>query len=130
MMRDSDMAACLASPHLWFDDAASSLVAKDLEVAQKYLASVKEKKDAIDQIVTSYQAMYQATQALLHSIRYKASGFRAVVTVLEDYFVKKGILDRVHLTSLLRGQKIEGTPQENLEAAEAYLAAVKKALGK
>jgi uncharacterized protein (UPF0332 family) len=130
MMRDSDLQACLASPHLWFDDAAPNLVAKDLDSAQKYLASVKDKKDAVDQIVTSYQAMYQATQALLHSIRYKASGFRAVVTVLEDYFIKNGILDRVHLDHLLRGQKLAGTPQENLEAAEAYLAAVNKALGK
>ena len=31
---------------------------------------------------------------------------------------------------LLRAQKVEGTPQENLEAAEQYLAAVKKILGK
>lgn len=130
MMRDSDIAACLASPHLRFDEAAANLVAKDMENAQKYLASVKGQKDAVDQIVTSYQAMYQATQALLHSIRYKASGFRAVVTVLEDYFVKKGILERVHLDHLLRGQSLSGTPQENLEAAEAYLAAVRKVLGK
>jgi len=80
--------------------------------------------------VTSYQAMYQATQALMHSINYKATGFRAIVTALESYFIKKGILDRVHLDHLLRGQKIEGTPQENLEAAEAFVAAVKKVVAK
>ena len=130
MMRESDLQACLNSPHLWFDDAAANLVNKDLESAQKYLGSVKEQKDAVNQIVVSYQVMYQATQALLHSIRYKASGFRAVVTVLEDYFVKKGLLERVHLDHLLRGQSLVGTPEENLEAAEAYLTAVKKALGK
>lgn len=130
MMRESNLEACLNSPHLWFDDTATNLVAKDLETAQKYLGSVKDQKDAVDKIVTSYQAMYQATQALLHSIRYKASGFRAVVTVLEDYFVKKGIMDKVHLDNLLRGQGVLGTPDENLQAAEAYLAAVKKALGK
>lgn len=130
MMRSSVLEACLAGPHLRYDETAVNLVAKDLEGAQKYLASVKGKKDAIDQIVTSYQAMYQATLALLHSINYKATGFRPIVTALEDTFVKKGILDRVHLEHLLRGQKVLGTPQENLEAAEAYLAAVKKALGK
>lgn len=130
MMRGSDLSASLNSGHLRFDEAAGALVAKDLESAQKYLASVKEKKDAIDQIVTSYQAMYQATMALLHSINYKATGFRQIVTTLEEYFVKKGILEKTHVEHLLRGQKVEGTPQENAEAAEAYLAAVKKALGK
>src|SRR5207237_10054655 len=120
MMRSPDLQQCLQSPFLWFDEASAALVAKDLEAAQKYLASVKDKKDAMDQVVTSYQAMYQATMALLHSINYKATGFRAVVTVLEEYFLKNG-LERVQIDRLLRAQKIEGTPHENLEAAEQYL---------
>jgi uncharacterized protein (UPF0332 family) len=130
MMRSPDLAACLESPYLWFDESAATLVTKDLESADKYLASVKSQKDAVDQIVTAYQAMYQATMALLHAIQYKASGFRAIVTVLNDYFVQKGLLDKIHVEHLLRGQRLEGTPEENNEAAVALVAAVKQALGK
>ena len=130
MMRSPELAACLKSPFLWYDDTAPALVTKDLESADKYLASVKTQKDAVDQIVTAYQAMYQATQALLHAIQYKATGFRAIVTVLNDYFVQKGLIDKIHVDHLLRGQRLEGTPEENNEAAVAMVAAVKKALGK
>ena len=130
MMRSSDLQYCLESPYLWFDETANTLVSKDLEKAEKLLKEAKEKKDPLDQINTAYQSMYAATQALLHSINYKASGFRCVVTVLEEHFIRQGMLERIHLDHLLRGQKMEGTPQENLGAAEIYLVEVKKIVKK
>ena len=130
MMRSPDLQYCLISPFLWFDGAANALVTKDLERAEKFLKEMKEKKDALDQINTAYQSMYCATQALLHSINYKSTGFRAIVTVLEEYFLKKGILEPSYVEFLLRGQKMEGTPQENFEAAQSVAGTVKKVLNR
>jgi len=130
MMRSPELQYCLNSPYLWYDDTAAALVKKDMESAEKFLTDAKGKKDPVDQINTAYQAMFCATQALLHSINYKASGFRCIVTVLEEFFVKKGVLDRIHLDYLIRGQKLLGTPQENMEAADAFVPAVKQALAK
>ncbi len=129
MMRSPDLQYCLNSPYLRYDESTAALVAKDLEKADKFLKEAPSKKDALEQMNTAYQAMYCATQALLHSIKYRATGFRAVFTVLEDYFVKKGILDRIHVDNLLRSQKLEGTPQETFDAAAAMIAAVRKAVG-
>jgi uncharacterized protein (UPF0332 family) len=130
MMRSPDLPYCLDSPYLWYDDSAANMVAKDLEAADKFAKEMRGQKDMLEQINVAYQAMYCATQALIHSINYKVSGFRCVVTVLEEFFVSKGILDRGHLANLIRGQKIEGTPQENFDAAEAYIAAVKEIVKK
>jgi hypothetical protein len=49
---------------------------------------------------------------------------------LEEYFVQNGKMQRVQVDSLIRAQKLQGTPQENLEAAGPYLEEVKKILGK
>jgi uncharacterized protein (UPF0332 family) len=130
MMRSPELEYCLQSPYLWFDETSDKLVPKDLENAEKFLKAAQEGKDAIDMLNKSYQSMYCATMALLHSIKYKASGFRCIVTVLEEYFVQNGKLPRVQVDNLIRAQKLVGTAQENLEAAGPYLEEVKKILGK
>jgi uncharacterized protein (UPF0332 family) len=130
MMRSSELQYCLNSPYLWFDETSNTLVTKDLEKAEQLLKESKEKKDIIDQLNTAYQSMYCAAQALLHSINYKASGFRCVITVLEEFFVKRGSLDRIHVDALVRAQKLEGTPQESIDAAEKFLGAAKQVLKK
>jgi uncharacterized protein (UPF0332 family) len=130
MMRSPNLEDCLNGPHLWFDEAASNLVAKDLEIADKFLVQAKEKKDPIDQLNTAYQAMYCGSQALLHSIQYKASGFRCMITVLKDYFVKNELLDRNQVDHLIRAQMLEGNPLEAIAAAEQFVIAAKEALKK
>jgi uncharacterized protein (UPF0332 family) len=130
MMRSPELEYCLNSPYLWFDETSAALVPKDLENAEKLLKAAQEQKDQIEMLNKAYQSMYCATMALLHSIRYKASGFRCIVTVLEEYFVQNGKLSRVHVDNLIRSQKLKGTPQENVEAAGPYLEEVKKILGK
>ncbi len=129
MMRSPELQYCLDSPYLRYDESTAALVAKDLEKAEKFLKEAPGKKDALEQMNTAYQSMYCAAHALLHSIKYRATGFRAMLTVLEDYFVKKQFLDRIHVDHLLRSQKLEGTPQETFDAAAAMIAAVKKAVG-
>lgn len=129
MMRNPELQYCLNSPYLRYDESTASLVTKDLEKADKFLKEAPSKKDALEQMNTAYLAMYCATQALLHSIKYRATGFRAVITVLDDYFVKKGILDQTYVDNLLKAQKVEGTPQETFDAAAAMIAAVRKAVG-
>jgi uncharacterized protein (UPF0332 family) len=130
MMRSPELEYCLKSPYLWYDETAATLIPKDLENAEKLLKAVPEQKDQIEMLNKAYQSMYSATMALLHSIRYKASGFRCIVTVLEEYFVKNGKLQRIQVDNLIRAQKLLGTSQENVEAAGQYLEEVKKILGK
>jgi uncharacterized protein (UPF0332 family) len=130
MMRSPELEYCLQSPYLWYDETSATLVPKDLENAEKLLKEAQEQKDPIQMLNKAYQSMYCATMALLHSIRYKASGFRCIVTVLEEYFVQNGKLSRVHVDNLIRSQKLKGTPQENFEAAGPFLEEVKKILGK
>lgn len=126
MMRTPTLQGCLESPHLWFDETAAALVKKDLETADKFLAEWKGKKDYLEQTNALYQAMYCATMALVHSIRYKATGFRCIVTVLDEFFVKKGLLTFAQLEDLLRAQRIEGSLEQNSKAAEEYVARVKE----
>ncbi len=130
MMRSPELEYCLQSPYLWYDETSATLVPKDLENAEKLLKAAPEQKDAMEMSNKAYQSMYCATMALLHSIRYKASGFRCIVTVLEEYFVRNGKLPRVQVDNLIRAQKLMGTAQENIEAAGPYLEEVKKILGK
>ncbi|MCI0617715.1 hypothetical protein L0244_32485 [bacterium] len=130
MMRSPELEYCLQSPYLWYDETSATLVPKDLENAEKLLKEAQEQKDPIQMLNKAYQSMYCATMALLHSIRYKASGFRCIVTVLQEYFVQNGKLQRVQVDNLIRAQKLLGTPQENFEAAGPFLEEVKKILGK
>jgi uncharacterized protein (UPF0332 family) len=130
MMRSPELQYCLESPFLWYDKTAVALVSKDLEAAEKLLKEAPGQKDPIETLNKSYQSMYCATMALMHSIGYKVSGFRCVVTVLEEYFIKNGKFQRLHVDNLIRSQKLLGTPQENYDAAGPYLQAVKEALGK
>ena len=130
MMRSPDLQYFLDSPYLSVDPSVMNLVTKDLEKAEKFLQEAPGKKDALDQLNTAYQSMYCAVQALLHSIQYKSTGFRAVLVALEEFYVTTGKLDKIHVEHLLHAQKVEGTPDENIEAARALIAAVKGALGK
>ena len=130
MMRTSDLEYWVESPHLFFDADVLKLVPKDLEKAEKLLKEAPGKKDALEQINTAYMSMYCSVQALLHSIQYKTTHMRCIVTVLEEYFIKRGSLDRIHLENFLRSQRVEGTPEENFKAAEGVLAAIKGIVGK
>ena len=128
MMRSPQLEDCLQSPHLWFDKSASSLSSADMENAGQHLKAAKEQKEPIEQWNSAYKSMYNSSLALLHSIRYRVSGFRCLVTALADYFVKKGMLDRAHVENMVRAQKFEGKPDENVAAAEAFFAAAKQIL--
>lgn len=130
MMRSPDLAYWVESPHLFYDPDVLKLVPKDLEKAEKLWKEAPGKKDALEQINTAYMSMYCSVQALLHSIQYKTTHMRCIVTVLEDYFIGKGILDRDLLDRFLRAQAIEGSPDENFQSAEAWLNTVKGIVAK
>jgi uncharacterized protein (UPF0332 family) len=130
MMRSPDLGYWVESPHLFYDPDVLKLVPKDLEKAEKMLKEAPGKKDALEQVNTAYMSMYCSIQALLHSIQYKTTHMRCIVTVLEDYFLKKGMLQRDLLDRFLRSQKVEGTPEENFQSAEAWLNAVKGIINK
>ena len=125
MMRNPDLEYWVESPHLFFDPDVMKLVPKDLEKAEKLWKEAPGKKDALEQINHAYMSMYCSVQALLHSIQYKTTHMRCIVTILEDYFVPKGILQQQHLDTFLRAQGIEGTPDENFQAAENWLNTIK-----
>lgn len=128
MMRSAQLADCLASPNLWFDATARSLTKTDIEHAEQHLKAAREQKDPIEQTNASYKSMYNSAQALVHSIGYKTAGFRCLVTVLVDYFVKKALLDQVQVDNLKRAQQILGVPAENVQNAETFLNAAKTVL--
>ena len=128
MMRSPDLEYWIESPHLFYDPDVLKLVPKDLEKAEKLWKEAPGKKDALEQINNAYMSMYCSVQGLLHSIQYKTTHMRCIVTVLEDYFLKKGILERDLLDRFLRAQAMVGTPDENFQAAEAWLNAVKGAV--
>ncbi len=128
MMRSAQLKDCLESPNLWFDKAAVSQLKTDMEMAEQHLKSAREQKDAIEQTNSSYKSMYSSAQALVHSIGYKTAGFRCLMVVLEDYFVKKAMLDPSHVDNLKRAQQILGAPAENVQNAEAFLNAAKQVL--
>ncbi|MCI0414645.1 hypothetical protein L0222_17850 [bacterium] len=130
MMRSSDLGYWVESPHLFYDPDVLKLIPKDLEKAEKQLKDAPGKKDALEQVNTAYMSMYNSVQALMHSIQYKTTHMRCIVTVLEDYFIKHGILERDLLNRFLRSQKIEGTPEENFQSAEAWFNAVKGIVNK
>lgn len=125
MMRSPDLVYWVESPHLFHDPDVLKLVPKDLEKAEKLWKEAPGKKDALEQINTAYMSMYCSVQALLHSIQYKTTHMRCIVTILEEFFIPKGIIERQHLHNFLRAQGIEGTPEENFHAAEAWLQTVK-----
>jgi uncharacterized protein (UPF0332 family) len=127
MMRSPDLLYWVESPHLFYDPDVLKLVPKDLEKAEKIRKEAPGKKDALEQINNAYMSMYCSVQALLHSIQYKTTHMRCIVTVLEDYFIKKGILKRELLDKFLRAQAMEGTPEENFQAAEEWLQTVQNA---
>jgi uncharacterized protein (UPF0332 family) len=128
MMRSSSLKSCLDSRYVWFDETANTLVKKDLESADKFAKEMRAGKDALDQLNTAYMAVYCATNALLHSINYKASNYRCIISVLIEYFVVKGMLDKNDVQTVLKTQKLEGTPEENFEAADKFVAKVKQIL--
>jgi uncharacterized protein (UPF0332 family) len=128
MMRSAELRDCLQSPHLWYEKGVSAQVAADLEKAGELLKAAREHKDPMEQLNGAYKSMYVTSLALLHSIHYKVTGFRCLVTVLEDYFVKKGILEAAHVDKLASAQRLEGKPSENVEAADGFLAAARRIL--
>ncbi len=130
MMRSPDLTYWVDSPHLFFDPDVLKLVPKDLEKAEKLWKEAPGKKDALEQINHAYMSMYCSVQALLHSIQYKTTHMRCIVTILEEFFIQKGMLDRDLLDRFLRSQRIEGSPEENFQAAEAWLNQVKSTVSK
>jgi uncharacterized protein (UPF0332 family) len=130
MMRSPDLGYWVESPHLFYDPDVLKLVPKDLEKAEKLLKEAPGKKDALEQINNAYMSMYCSVQGLLHSIQYKTTHMRCIVTVLEDYFLKRRMLGRELIDQFLRAQRMEGTPEENFKAAEAWLNTVKGIVNK
>jgi uncharacterized protein (UPF0332 family) len=129
-MRSPDLGYWVESPHLFHDPDVLKLVPKDLEKAEKLWKEAPGKKDALEQVNAAYMSMYCSVQALLHSIQYKTTHMRCIVTILEDYFVKRGLIEQALIDRFLRGQRIEGTPDENAASAESWLNAVKGIVAK
>jgi uncharacterized protein (UPF0332 family) len=130
MMRSPDLDYWVESPHLFFDPDVLKLVPKDLEKAEKLWKEAPGKKDALEQINHAYMSMYCSVQAILHSIQYRTTHMRCIVTVLDDYFVPKGIIARELRDQFLRAQAIEGTPDENFKGAEGWLNTAKGIVSK
>lgn len=51
-------------------------------------------------VVTAYYAMYMSALSLLAQLGYKSKSHTATVVALEEFFVKKKLLDKAHLDNL------------------------------
>ncbi|MCX6742371.1 MAG: HEPN domain-containing protein [Candidatus Pacearchaeota archaeon] len=68
--------------------------------------------------VSSYYAMYAAALALLAKIGYKSSAHAATISALNDFFVKKKVLDKEYLALLESAQLTKEEVNELANARE------------
>ena len=69
-------------------------------------------------IVSSYYAMYASALALLAKIGYKSSTHTATISALNDFFVKKKLLEKVDLAILNYAQLTKEEVNELADARE------------
>lgn len=65
-------------------------------------------------VISAYYAMYMAALSLLAKLRYKSSNHSGTIVALEEFFVKKKLLDKEHLI-ILEKIKLQKDEIEQIE---------------
>ena len=124
--------------------ANSSMIEKELEGAQYDLNGAKnslEREDYKWATVQGYYSMFHAARALLYTTGYREKSHRALVTALNELYVKTGKLESDHLENLKHAMDLreeadysmtfsETGARELARYAETFLTRVKEILGK
>lgn len=88
----------LAEPHL--KKSRSNLVTMEiLSKVEKHKALLAIPKDHSDDewvVVVAYYAMYMAALSLVAKVGYKSKSHTATAVALEEFFVKKKLLEKAH----------------------------------
>lgn len=117
------------------DDSYRKLASKFLEKARQNLVTMSVLSELNDNkevmrllktpkdydsnewvVITGYYAMYTAASSLLAKIGYKSKNHTATLCVLEEFFVKKEVLDK-EILNLLRLAKFHKEEVEKLSDA-------------
>lgn len=124
--------------------ASSDMIEKELEGAQYDLNGAKnslEREDYKWATVQGYYSMFHAAKALLYTNGYREKSHRALVTALNELYVKTGKLESDHLENLKHAMDLreeadysmtfsETGARELARYAETFVTRVKKILGK
>ena len=123
---------------------SSEMIEKELEGAQYDLNGAKnslEREDYKWATVQGYYSMFHAAKALLYTNGYREKSHRALVTALNELYVKTGKLESDHLENLKPAMDLreeadysmtfsETGARELARYAETFLTRVKEILGK
>ena len=123
---------------------SSEMIEKELEGAQYDLNGAKnslEREDYKGATVQGYYSMFHAARALLYTTGYREKSHRALVTALNELYVKTGKLESDHLENLKHAMDLreeadysmtfsETGARELARYAETFLTRVKEILGK
>jgi uncharacterized protein (UPF0332 family) len=125
---------CLDSPYLFEDKEApariGALLAKAgdrLEAAWNVHASGQG--DAADISFLSYEAMFCCLRALVYAKGYREAGLRCLLLACENLYVRTGLLDVSLIHAFERAQALKTTPEENVNAASAFVRRTLELLG-
>jgi uncharacterized protein (UPF0332 family) len=124
--------------------ASSDIIENELECANYDLNRVKgslEREDYKWATVQGYYSMFHAARALLYTSGYREKSHRALVTALNELYVKTGRLESVHFENLKHAMDLreeadygmtfsETGAIELARYAETFLTRVKEILGK
>src|SRR5258708_2271286 len=125
---------CLESPYLFEDKDASARIGDLLAKAGDRLeASVNIQTsgqgDPADAVFLSYEAMFCCLRALVYAKGYREFGLRCLLLACENLYVRTGQLDVVHIHAFERAQGLKTTPEENVNAASAFVRRTLELLG-
>jgi uncharacterized protein (UPF0332 family) len=124
--------------------ANSSMIEKELEGAQYDMNGAKgslEREDYKWATVQGYYSIFHAARALLYTSGYREKSHRALVTSLNELYVKTGKLESDHLENLKHAMDLREEADYNMtfsktgarelaRYAETFLTRVKEILGK
>jgi uncharacterized protein (UPF0332 family) len=125
---------CLDSPYLFEDKDAPARIGALLAKAGDRLEAAwninqSGQGDAADVSFLSYEAMFCCLRALVYAKGYREAGLRCLLLAAENLYVRTGLLDVAHIHAFERAQGLKTTPDENVNAASAFVRRTLELLG-
>jgi uncharacterized protein (UPF0332 family) len=125
---------CLDSPYLFEDKDAPARIGALLAKAGDRLEAAwnvhqSGQGDGADVSFLSYEAMFCCLRALVYAKGYREAGLRCLLLAAENLYVRAGLLDVAHIHAFERAQGLKTTPDENVNAASAFVRRTLELLG-
>ena len=125
---------CLDSPYLFEDKDAPTRIGALLAKAGDRLEAAWNihttgQGDPADVSFLSYEAMFCCLRALVYAKVYREAGLRCLLLACENLYVRPGLLDVALVHAFERAQGLKTTPEENVNAASAFVRRTLELLG-